>query len=56
MFSTIPRKGRSWNNRVRLNQPKPSLIYTHDYNIPDIEDYGSELKKEYNLLDLKNEK
>ena len=26
------------------------LIYIHDYNIPDIEDYDNELKKEYNLL------
>ena len=29
------------------------LIYIHDYNIPDIEDFGSELKKEFNLLDVK---
>ena len=35
----------------KINQ-SPSLIYIHDYNIPDIEDYGSELKKEYNLLDV----
>ena len=27
-------------------------MYIHDYNIPDIEDYGSELKTEYNLLDV----
>ena len=32
------------------------LIYIHDYNIPDIEEYGNELKKEYNLLDVKKKK
>ena len=28
------------------------MIHIHDYNIPDIKDYGSELKKEYSLLDV----
>ena len=36
----------------KINQTE-GLIYIHDYNIPDIEGYGSELKKEYNLLDVK---
>ena len=36
----------------KINQNQ-GLIYIHDYNIPHIEDYGSELKKEYNLLDVK---
>ena len=27
------------------------LVYIHDYNIPEIDDYGSELKEEYNLSD-----
>ena len=53
MFSTIQRKDGSRNIRVRKNQSKPRLIYIHDYNIPDIEDYSRELKKEYNLLDVK---
>ena len=35
----------------KINQSK-GLIYIHNYNIPDIDDYGSELKKEYNLLDV----
>ena len=35
------------------NNQSQGLVYIHDYNIPDIEDYGSELKKEYNLLDVK---
>ena len=35
----------------RTNQSH-CLIYIHDYNIPDFEDYGSELKEEYNLLDV----
>ena len=34
-----------------INQSK-GLIYIHDYNIPDIDDYGCELKKEYNLSDV----
>ena len=29
------------------------LIYIHDYNIPDVEKYNNERKKEYNLLDVK---
>ena len=28
------------------------MIYIHDYNFPDIDDFGSELKKQYNLLDV----
>ena len=36
----------------KINQTQ-GLIYIHDYNIPDIEEYGNELKKEYNLLDVK---
>ena len=32
----------------KIDQSK-CLIYIHDYIIPDIEYYGSELKKEYNL-------
>ena len=36
----------------KINQSQ-GLIYIHGYNIPDIEDYGNELKKEYNLLDVK---
>ena len=32
--------------------PREGLIYIHDYNISDIDDYDIELKKEYNLLDL----
>ena len=28
------------------------MIYIHDYNILDIEDYGSELKLEFNLLNV----
>ena len=34
-----------------INQSK-RLIYIDDYNIPDICGYGTELKKEYNLLDV----
>ena len=50
MFSTISRKGKSWNIHVRqINQSK-GLIYIHDYNIPDIDDSVSELKKEYHLV------
>ena len=30
------------------------LIYIHDYKITDIEKNSNELKKEYNLLDVKN--
>ena len=36
----------------KINQ-RHGLIYIHDYNIPDMEEYGDELKKEYNLLDVK---
>ena len=36
----------------KINQSK-GLIYIHDYNIPVIDDYGNELKKEYNLIDVK---
>ena len=36
----------------KINQSQ-GLIYIHDYNIPDIEDYDNELKEEYNLLDMK---
>ena len=36
----------------KVNQSQ-GLIYIHEYNIPDIEEYGNELKKEYNVLDLK---
>ena len=35
----------------KINQSE-DLIYTYDNNIPDIDDYGSELKKEYNLTDV----
>ena len=34
-----------------MNQRK-GLIYIHNYNIPDIEYYGSALKKFYNPLDV----
>ena len=37
----------------KINQSE-GLIYIHDYKISDIDDFGSELKKEYNLLDVKN--
>ena len=33
----------------KVNQSQ-GMIYIYDYNIPDIKDYGSELKKEYNLF------
>ena len=36
----------------KINQSH-GLIYFNDYNIPEIEDYDSELKKEHNLLDVK---
>ena len=36
----------------KINQSQ-GLMYIHDYNIPDIEEYGNELKKEYNFLDKK---
>ena len=35
----------------KINQSK-GLTYTYDYHFPDIGDYGSELKKAYNLLDV----
>ena len=35
----------------KINESK-GLIYNHDYNIPDIDDYSSDLKKEYNFLDV----
>ena len=35
----------------KINQSK-GLIYIHDYDIPDIDDYASELKKEYSLADV----
>ena len=54
MFSAIPRRVEVENFACdKINQNK-GLVYIHDYNIPDIEDYGSELKKEYNLLDVQN--
>ena len=34
-----------------INQSQ-GLIYIDDYNIPDIEDYGSELENEYNFLEV----
>ena len=37
-----------------INQSQ-GLIYIHNYNIPDIKDYGSELTKEYSLRDVKKE-
>ena len=37
-------------NKINHGQ---GLIYINDYNIPDIEEYGNYLKKEYNLLDVK---
>ena len=37
-------------NKVNLSQ---GLIYIYEYNISDIEDYDNELKKEFNLLDVK---
>ena len=36
----------------KINQSQV-VIYIHDYNIPDIEEYDNELKKEYNFLDVK---
>ena len=53
MFTTIQRKGISLNIRLRQNQPKlrPELL-SHDYNITDIYDYCSDLKKEFNLSDV----
>ena len=36
----------------KINQSQ-GPIYILDYNIPVIEDYGTELKKKYNLLDVK---
>ena len=36
----------------KVNQSK-CIIYIHDYNIPDIDDYCSELKEEYNFSDVK---
>ena len=38
----------AWN---KIKQGK-GLIYIHDYNIPDIYGYYSNLKKEYNLSDV----
>ena len=35
----------------KINQIQ-GLIYIHDHNVLDINDYGSELRKEYNLLDV----
>ena len=35
----------------KINQSK-SLIYVHGYNIPVIDDYGSELTREKNLSDV----
>ena len=41
--------------RDKINQTK-GLINIHDYNIPDIDDYCSELKKEYIIPDLQKKK
>ena len=35
----------------KINQCK-GLIYIYDYNIPDIDDYDSELKKQFNFIDV----
>ena len=35
----------------KINQSKV-LIFIPDYNIPDIDNYGSEKNKEYNLSDV----
>ena len=35
----------------KINQSK-GLIYIHDYNISEIDEYGSELMREYNLSDV----
>ena len=34
-----------------MKQSKSQILF-HDYNIPDVHDYGSELKREYNFLDV----
>ena len=52
MFSTILRKGRSWNIRGKKINLSKGLIYIHDYTNPDIVDNGSELNKECNLSDV----
>ena len=52
MFSTIPRRVEVETFACdKINQSK-GLIYIHDCNIPDFDDYGSEVKKGYNLLDV----
>ena len=51
-FSAEPRKSQKWNIRLRQNQPKQSVIYINDYNIPDTDDCYIELKKEHNLSDV----
>ena len=35
----------------KINHSK-HLIYNHEYNIPEIDDYCSDLKKEYNISDV----
>ena len=40
------------SDKINRNQ---GLLYNHYFNIPDIEDNGNELKKEYNLLDVKKQ-
>ena len=35
----------------KINERK-DLIYIHNYNISDIDDYGSEPKKKYTLVDV----
>ena len=43
-----------WNRSVFLpikaNNQSRGMVYIHDYNIPDIEHYCNELKKEYSLI------
>ena len=54
-FSTIPKKVEVEIFACdKINQSQ-GLIYIRDYNMPGIEDCGSELKKEYNLLDEQKE-
>ena len=36
----------------KINQSQ-CPIYINEYNIPDIKDYGRELKEKYNILDVK---
>ena len=53
MFSTIRRRVEVEIFACNKINQSVGLIYIQDNNIPDIEEHGSELKKEYNLLDVK---